>query len=333
MAFFQWSKTAASNATADSDVNWREGQAPSTVNNSTRAMMAALAKYRDDISGTITTGGASTAYTVTTNQVLSALTDGFAVAFIPHATNGTPVTLNVDSTGAKPLRGLTGVALDAGVLVQGTPYVAVYDSGNQEYLLHGYRGPDPALIPVGSMVPYGGSTAPSSSFVLCYGQAISRTTYSVLFGLFSTTYGVGDGSTTFNVPDLRGRAIFGLDNMGGSAAGRITNAVSGIDGTTRGSAGGAQAVTLARANLPNTSVSVTVNITDPGHVHAFEAQQLAGSNDGANGSTLGALTTNTQPAVTGITASGSFNLNGNVSQTDVNKMPPAIILPYILRVL
>lgn len=59
------------------------------------------------------------------------------------------------------------------------------------------------LIPVGSIFPYAGSSAPIG-FLFCDGSAVSRTTYSGLFAITSTTYGVGNGSTTFNVPDLRG---------------------------------------------------------------------------------------------------------------------------------
>ena len=62
MSFFKWSKTANNNANADGTINWAEGQAPSTVNDSARAMMAAAAKYRDDIAG-VTTGGTATANT------------------------------------------------------------------------------------------------------------------------------------------------------------------------------------------------------------------------------------------------------------------------------
>ena len=65
------------------------------------------------------------------------------------------------------------------------------------------------------------TTAPSG-WLLCYGQAISRTTYDILFTAIGTTYGAGDGSSTFNLPDLRGRTIVGLDNMGGSQADRLT---------------------------------------------------------------------------------------------------------------
>ena len=79
-----------------------------------------------------------------------------------------------------------------------------------------------------------------SQWYLCYGQAISRTTYASLFAVIGTTWGVGDGTTTFNVPDLRGRTLAGKDDMGGSAANRITSGTSGISGVTLGAAGGDQ---------------------------------------------------------------------------------------------
>ena len=82
MSFFKWSKTANNNANADGTINWAEGQAPSTVNDSARAMMAAAAKYRDDIAG-VTTGGTATAYTVASNQAFDSLA-GFA-ADVPLA--------------------------------------------------------------------------------------------------------------------------------------------------------------------------------------------------------------------------------------------------------
>lgn len=85
----------------------------------------------------------------------------------------------------------------------------------------------------GNVVAHAGSTAPDGA-LLCYGQAVSRTTYSKLFAAIGTTYGSGDGVTTFNVPDLRGRVWAGLDNIGGSDAGRLSWA------NTIGTSGGSQ---------------------------------------------------------------------------------------------
>src|SRR6266403_6178311 len=127
MSFFKWSKVAANNGTADSTCPFPEGMAPSAVNDGTRGMMAAAAKFRDDISGAIVTGGTLNAYTVASNQGFGSLAtdlNGQMIAFSPHVTNGATVTLSVDGLAAKPLRSAPGVELVAGTLVQGTPYVA-----------------------------------------------------------------------------------------------------------------------------------------------------------------------------------------------------------------
>lgn len=91
-------------------------------------------------------------------------------------------------------------------------------------------------IPSGMLAPFAGTTAPSGWF-LCYGQAVSRTTYAALFTAIGTVYGIGDGSTTFNLPDLRGRTVAGQDDMGGTAASRLTgdNGASTATADTNGS--------------------------------------------------------------------------------------------------
>lgn len=108
---------------------------------------------------------------------------------------------------------------------------------------------DPAAIacPVGATVEFAGVNAPSGWF-LCSGQAISRITYANLFSVLGTTYGAGDGSTTFNLPDCRGRVIAGKDDMGGLSAGRLT---SPLNGAILGAAGGAQSHILTAAQTPS----------------------------------------------------------------------------------
>ena len=104
----------------------------------------------------------------------------------------------------------------------------------------------------GTVLPFAGSTSPSG-WLLCYGQAVSRTTYANLFAVIGTTYGVGDGSTTFTLPDLRGRVAAGKDNMGGSAASRLTNSGTGnpgIAGTALGAVGGVDRHTITVAQMP-----------------------------------------------------------------------------------
>src|SRR5690606_11476130 len=75
----------------------------------------------------------------------------------------------------------------------------------------------PAPSPAGVLSAYAGDTAPFG-WLLADGSEVSRTTYSKLFAAISDTYGAGDGSTTFNLPDLRGRIPIGKDDMGGVAA-------------------------------------------------------------------------------------------------------------------
>jgi hypothetical protein len=86
----------------------------------------------------------------------------------------------------------------------------------------------------------------SKGWLYCDGSAISRVSYDALFAAIGTTYGAGDESTTFNLPDLRGRMVVGRDDMGADAAsGRIVDAAEGIDGASLGAVGGKIAVTDA----------------------------------------------------------------------------------------
>lgn len=148
------------------------------------------------------------------------------------------------------------------------------------------------VVPAGSVFDYAGSTAPSG-FLLCFGQAVSRSTYSDLFTAIGTTFGSGDGSTTFNLPDLRGRVAAGKDDMGGSAANRITAAGSGITGTTLGAAGGTQTHTLTTAEMPaHTHSNVVVSGSSGfGGCGLFDRNGTTGSTGG------GGAHQNTQPTL------------------------------------
>ncbi|MBR0814928.1 tail fiber protein [Bradyrhizobium diazoefficiens] len=330
MTLYKWSQTASADATADSTINWAEGQSPASVNDSARAMMAAIAKYRDDTAGAIVTTGSSTAYAVNTYQVFQSVSqlNGQVIAFTPHATNGATVTLNVDSLGGKPLRAAPNVELSAGVLIQGTPYVALYNNTDQAFYLKGFHG-SPYLIPIGGSIDYWGSTAPNSSFALMYGQAISRTAYGALFGLLGTTFGLGDGTTTFNLPDLRGRVVAGKDDMGGSASGRIGSVVTDsgtISGTTLGSAGGTATHILTTTEIPAHSHGVN----DPGHSHATNAQlNSPNTNFTAGGTSAATFSSNAgiNSATTGISIQ---NAGGGGAHA---MLQPTIIANKLLRII
>ena len=338
---YLWSRTAGSNATSDAQINWAEGMAPSAVNDSARAMMASLAGYRDDIAGAIATGGTSTAYTVTSYQVFDTLAhmSGQVIAFTPHTTNGATVTLNVDGLGAKPLRSSTGVELLAGTLIAGTPYTALYNNSDAVWYLHNFYS-NPYNIPLGSGMDFWGTTAPNSSFVFPYGQAISRTTYSTLFTIFSTTYGVGDGSTTFNIPDLRGRVVGAVDNMGGTPASRLANGDLALVRHTLGGAGGEDTNTLALANLPTgitstnsgaIALSVTTSqkvVNGPNLGSAVGGGTQVTAADAGSGGALSLLVS------TGTIAIGDADVtSNNTSGSAHNNVQPTILCNYILRII
>ena len=110
---------------------------------------------------------------------------------------------------------------------------------------------------------------------------VSRTNYPGLFAVINTTYGAGDGSTTFNAPDLRGRVAAGKDN-GGAAVNRITNGGSGISGTALGAAGGTE---IESAGV---SVGVSVSGSLSGTAHGYLGGTI-GDADGNSGRCLFSL--------------------------------------------
>lgn len=185
------------------------------------------------------------------------------------------------------------------------------------------------VVPAGVVVPYAGSSAPSG-YLLSYGQAISRTTYASLFTAISTTYGTGDGSTTFNVPDCRSRVIAGKDDMGGSAASRLTSTYFGTSAAVLGAVGGSESTTLVEANLPphahaQTAQQPTVRYqrstrSEGGGSSFGVVEQLY--NDGVSGNTSLALADDATPGNTG---------NGSGSSTAFSRVAPTIIMNCIIK--
>lgn len=317
--FFNWSRTPALNANAT--YTFAEGQAPSSLNDSNRGIMSDAAQWRDDISGAIVTGGTSTAYTVTSYQVFTtlALMNGQMIAFSPHATNGATVTLNVDGLGAKPLRSSPSVELLAGVLVQGTPYVATYNNSDAAWYLHGFFG-NPYNVPIAGGMDFWGTGVPNSSFAFPIGQAISRTTYSALFTIMSTTYGIGDGSTTFNLPDKTGR----VSAMKEASATRLTSTYFVGDSTAMGAVGGGESKTLVTGNLPAYTPAGTIST-------ATGTSSGAGSGFSVSGGGTTLLTSGTSAlAINPQTFTGSAQ--GGTS-TPFRTVQPTIVCNYIIRLI
>lgn len=323
MTLYKWSQTAASNSNADPSINWQEGQAPSSINDSARAMMASIAKHRDDVAGAIVTGGTATAYSVTSYEAFDSFArlNGQIIAFTPHATNGATVTLNVDSLGAKPLRSSPATELLPGTLIQGTPYLALYSHADAAFYLQGFYG-NPYNVPLAAGLDYWGQSTPNSAFAFPTGQAISRTIYAGLFALVGTSYGPGDGLSTFNLPDKAGR----VSAMKEASPSRLTSAFFGGASTNLGATGGSERHTLTIAELP----SHTHTISDPGHVHTtngnFLKQGLSGS-DYTGGNFLGSAAVSINSATTGISVN---NTGGGVAHPNIQ---PTIICNYIIRIL
>ena len=164
-----------------------------------------------------------------------------------------------------------------------------------------------ALVPTGTVLAFAGSSAPSG-FLLCDGRAVSRTTYTSLFSVIGTTYGSGDGSTTFNLPDMRGRVAVGSDANLGVKSGAKNHA-------------------LTNAELPVLSGSIVMH----------------SSNVGTNIQTVNGVF---KPAITnngkyrgggdlvndaGTSSVGHFSLNIGGGQT-MSLVQPSLYLNYLIKV-
>ena len=176
-----------------------------------------------------------------------------------------------------------------------------------------------ATILTGTMLDYGGAVVPDG-YLACDGSAVSRTTYSALFQVIQTTWGSGDGATSFNLPDLRGRAAIGADST-----------------YPLGSTGGAAQVTLnSNNNGPHTHVvddpkHVHV-LTDPTHVHGEQASTTSGGVIAGvtalspTGTGAQATSVTTGSAATGITMASAAT--GITLENSGSGSPFSILSPY-----
>lgn len=146
-----------------------------------------------------------------------------------------------------------------------------------------------AAMPAGVFVPFAGSAAPSG-WLLCNGAAVSRTTYAALFGAIGTAFGAGDGSSTFNLPDMRDRVPLGQGTMGLSAAGRVSNTGTGnpgLDTATIGNAGGVDRHTLSSAQMPAHTHPLSPSLLQSAAGASLQGGSGFGGSSSATGSTGG----------------------------------------------
>lgn len=166
---------------------------------------------------------------------------------------------------------------------------------------------------IGEMMEYGSATPPPG-WLLCDGSAVSRATYANLFNVIGTTWGAGDGSTTFNLPNRAGRAAIG------------TGAGAGLTTRTIGQTGGAETHTLTQAETPLKSHSH--DYTDPGHSHGGVI--VSGPSPSlASGTTWQPAAGSTENSGVGITIQNA----SDTSATGHNNMQPWIAVPVFIRAL
>jgi hypothetical protein len=171
-----WSTTAADNDDADPAVNWLENMDPGAVNNSARGEMAAVAGWFKDTNGSITSGGSSNSYTITSNTSWT-LATGIRISAKANHSNTGAATLSVNSLGAKALR-ITGaagsdVALHAGTIIENGHYNFRYDAAANS-AAGAWLVENPVLIEAGTWTP-----------AVTFGGNSTGTTYSTQTGSYT----------------------------------------------------------------------------------------------------------------------------------------------------
>ena len=236
-----WSKTAATNASADSAVNMAEGMAPSAVNDGVRGLMASGAMYRDDTAGTLTTGGTSTAYTVTSNQGFASLAamNGAELTIKFNATSGAAPTLAVDGLTAKPINVSVATAVGTGVILANSIWSVTYDNSNNIFVLRGV----PAQIQDGTV-----ATASIAAAAVTYAK-IQNVGASSLIG-----NATGSPATATAITLGAGLSFVGTALTPGISAVLVPNYLSGLTMSTAGSSG---TMSIA-AGVANDSTNTTL---------------------------------------------------------------------------
>ena len=166
-------------------------------------------------------------------------------------------------------------------------------------------------IPTATIVPWSSSSVPSG-FLECNGAAVSRSTYSALFAIISTTYGAGDGASTFNLPDLQDNVAVGKSGTKALASTGGANTVA-----STGNVGGSTAnATLSTAQLASHTHSIPASNFSPGSPNGSEGQRGAGS------------------ISTGSTGSGqghSHNMSATFSGDATSVLQPFLTIIYIIK--
>jgi microcystin-dependent protein len=234
-----WDIAPSGNDVSDPPIIFNEGQPAKTINDAARALMASMALWMLDNSGVNQAYG-SDAYTVITRQGVSAKAAGLAhtLKFRTTTTNLNPCTLAADANPPRPWLRSDGTQFGPGDIGKDVVWSVVYDPDAQVY-----RTISPTTEAAGTIKAFGGPNVPSG-WEICDGRAVSRASYATLFLAISTLWGTGDGFGSFNLPDLRGRTLFGANR----GTGRLT-AAGGLDGSL-GYVGGSETVVMLPPQMP-----------------------------------------------------------------------------------
>jgi microcystin-dependent protein len=308
--------------------SWEPGDAFSEL--WTAGQAGAMLQQGDEQSGASTFGidtGVANAYSTTLTPALTVLTMGETLRFKAANSNTGPSTINF-GTGAAPLVNAQGLPLSGGEIIAGYVYECYWNGANFNLAM-----PSLVNIPTGLLTPYAGGSVPTG-WLACIGQAVGRTVYPALFAVIGTVYGGGDGTTTFNLPDTRGRVVAGLD--GGQN--RLTNATMTPNGNTLGATGGQQTEaasvsvsgTVSVGGGTSGSLSVNVSGTSSGPSAPFQSivdgtgSGVASSghthNENLGGGTSGSLS---------VSANGGNSMSGATAA--VTNVQPTLIASYMIK--
>jgi microcystin-dependent protein len=198
-----------------------------------------------------------------------------------------------------------------------------------------YAGGTGQLIPTGTPLMWLTDTAPTG-FLMANGQAVSRITYAALFAVYSTAFGAGDGSTTFNLPDMRDVVPVGKSTMGGTTArGLITH----LTNTTLGAAIGEEQHLLSQSEMPAHNHTATSTVTDNGHAHTLPIT-WSGNGGGVGGFIHGGQTPGSadpQGGVVPVTSTQTTNITVATTTANTgggtahNNVQPSITVNYIIK--
>lgn len=257
--------------------------------------------------------GAANAYVIALTPALTAQVAGMPIKFKAASDNTGASTLKVNDLAPVAIKKNYNQDLVPGDIKAGQIITVSFDGVNYQMESH-LASP----FPVGMVSPYAGAAAPAG-WLLCDGTAVSRTTYAVLFAAIGTTFGAGDGATTFNIPDMRGLLPLGKDNMGGTSANRVTDPTA----DTLGGAAGEEGHTL-------TTTEMTTHghvVSDPGHYHTTPGDNAGGNNVGkpAPGNWSGGVGYVSDTKTTGITIGTTGGGQPH------NNMSPYRTLNYIVK--